>query len=102
MEVRNNRGTDKRKISPFYRTSSPIGAAAQKGSLPDADGYTICLASIRCHKADKSGIFLDAYSSSHHEKIAHWHKADKDEISQDSDRFTIHLPSETLAQSIQK
>ena len=28
---RTNERTDGRKISPFYRTSSPIGAAAQKG-----------------------------------------------------------------------
>ena len=27
---RTNGRTDERKISPFYRTSSPIGAAAQK------------------------------------------------------------------------
>ena len=26
-----NEGTDGQKISPFYRTSSPTGAAAQKG-----------------------------------------------------------------------
>ena len=30
-DVRTEEQTDKRKISPFYRTSSTIGAAAQKG-----------------------------------------------------------------------
>ena len=36
-DVRTNGRTDERKISPFYRTSSPIGAAAQKGGKEGKD-----------------------------------------------------------------
>ena len=32
-DVQRDRRTDKRNFSPFYRTSSPLGAAAQKREI---------------------------------------------------------------------
>ena len=40
MDERTNKQTDGRKISPFYRNSSPIGAAALKGVV-FTDGQTM-------------------------------------------------------------
>ena len=40
-DVRTDGRTDGRNFSPFYRTSSPVGAAAQKGKENDLTLFTL-------------------------------------------------------------